>query len=328
MTAAVRIAGFAALLALIFAASTLVGAELDPSVDETDADHQAETETMNGHATTITKTAQVEGHAEANGSGAVGPPGLAVAQDGYRLVPDETTVDSGPAVNYAFRIIDENGATVRDFELEHERRMHLIVIRRDFEHFQHLHPRQLEDGSWEADVDLSQAGVYRVFADFASGGQSLTLASDLFVPGRFDPVPLPPPASTDDAGDGYEVSLDSASPRGGGANQVRFTVRRSGRELDSVEPYLGADGHLVALRENDQAFLHTHPDGEPGGSGPISFQVEYPSAGRYRLFLQFKHQGKVRIASFTQQVDGVNAEAVVEKASKAGGHAEDANHGH
>jgi hypothetical protein len=205
--------------------------------------------------------------------------------------------------------------------------MHLIVIRRDFARFQHLHPRQLEDGSWEVKVDLSQAGVYRVFADFATADRSLTLATDLFVPGRFDPVPLPRPASTDHAGDGYEVSLDSASPRSG-ANQVRFTVSRNGRELDTVEPYLGADGHLVALRENDQAFLHTHPDGEAGGSGPISFEVEYPSAGRYRLFLQFKHQGDVRTASFTQLVDGVNATPAVEKASEASGHAEDANHGH
>jgi hypothetical protein len=88
---------------------------------------------------------------------------------------------------------------------------------------------------------------------------------------------------------------------------VRFTITRDGQELDSVEPYLGADGHLVALREHDQAFLHTHPEGTPGGRGPISFRVEYPSAGRYRLFLQFKHAGEVRTAAFTQRVTGSGA---------------------
>jgi hypothetical protein len=72
--------------------------------------------------------------------------------------------------------------------------------------------------------------------------------------------------------------------------------------VDAVEPYLGADGHLVALREHDQAFLHTHPEGEPGGPGPIEFGVEYPTAGRYRLFLQFKHAGEVHTAEFTQEV--------------------------
>ena len=28
-----------------------------------------------------------------------------------------------------------------------------------------------------------------------------------------------------------------------------------------MEPYLGAKGHLVALREGDLAYLHIHPEG-------------------------------------------------------------------
>ncbi|MDQ3728705.1 MAG: hypothetical protein M3355_03850, partial [Actinomycetota bacterium] len=123
----------------------------------------------------------------------------------------------------------------------------------------------------------------------------------------FDPVPLAAPKASADAGGGYEVTLDSAAPSSGSINPARFTVSKDGRKLDSVEPYLGADGHLVALREHDQAFLHTHPQGEPGGRGPISFAVEYPSAGRYRLFLQFKHGGEVRTAAFTQEVTGAGA---------------------
>jgi hypothetical protein len=30
--------------------------------------------------------------------------------------------------------------------------------------------------------------------------------------------------------------------------------------------------------------------------------TEFPAAGRYRLFLQFKYQGQVRTAEFTRQV--------------------------
>ena len=66
-----------------------------------------------------------------------------------------------------------------------------------------------------------------------------------------------------------------------------------------VEPYLGANGHLVALREGDLAYLHTHPETHSGRR--IAFETEFPSAGRYRLFLQFKHEGKVRTA-FTRRV--------------------------
>ena len=30
--------------------------------------------------------------------------------------------------------------------------------------------------------------------------------------------------------------------------------------------------------------------------------AEFPSAGRYRLYLQFKHDGRVHTAAFTQEV--------------------------
>ncbi len=55
----------------------------------------------------------------------------------------------------------------------------------------------------------------------------------------------------------------------------------------TVEPYLGARGHLVALREGDGAYLHVHPlDEDASGRGPVRFATSFPTAGRYRLFLQ------------------------------------------
>ena len=61
--------------------------------------------------------------------------------------------------------------------------------------------------------------------------------------------------------------------------------------MKDIEPYLGARGHLVALREGDLAFLHVHPESEASEGSDIRFAVEYPSEGRYRLFLQFKLDG-------------------------------------
>lgn len=296
MSVAARLAGFAVILGVVFAAATLAGAEIDPSVDESSDDHE-------------TEAVDVAGHETASPSAAL--PGLAVAEGGYRLVPERTALVRGSATPFRFRIVDAEGQTVDDFELEQSRRMHLIVVRRDFAGFQHLHPRQLADGSWEVDINLPEGGVYRAFADFETGGETLTLGTDLFVPGPFEPAPLPAVASTSDAGAGYEVSLSSARPQAGGTTDVRFTVGRDGQDADSVEPYLGADGHLVVLREHDQAYLHTHPESEPGGPGPITFGVEYPSAGRYRLFLQFRDAEEVRTASFTQEVTGP-ASATVE----------------
>lgn len=38
-------------------------------------------------------------------------------------------------------------------------------------------------------------------------------------------------------------------------------------------------------------------------SGAISFQTEFPTEGRYRLFLQFNDEGEVHTADFTLGVD-------------------------
>ena len=85
----------------------------------------------------------------------------------------------------------------------------------------------------------------------------------------------------------------------------RRALERQGEPVE-VEPYLGADGHLVALREGDLAFLHVHPveGGDP--AEPIRFETEFPTAGSYRLFLQFKHEGAIETAEFTTEA----AEAV------------------
>lgn len=309
MSAPARIGGFAALLAVVFAAAALAGSKLDPKVETTSEHEETEmseqaTSTNDAHEGSSEESAGAHG----GSTSAAAIPGLAVADSGLRLVPAETRLASGEGEEFSFRIVDDDGETVRRFEIEHRRPMHLIAVRRDFANFQHVHPRQLADGSWQVELDLEPAGAYRVFADFATDGKSLTLATDVFAAGEFRPQPLPEPANTAGAGGGYEVALESPAPKAGSTSPTEFTVSRNGRELESVEPYLGADGHLVALREHDQAFLHTHPEGEPGGSGPISFAVEYPTAGRYRLFLQFKHDGEVHTAAFTQEV-GRDADA-------------------
>jgi hypothetical protein len=100
----------------------------------------------------------------------------------------------------------------------------------------------------------------------------------------------------------------------GKSSKVTLTVTKDGREVTDLQPYLGAYGHLVALRGGDLAYLHVHPEGEPGDGrtapGPaVTFFAEVPSAGNYRLFLDFQHQGKVRTAEFTVGTTGAPAAA-------------------
>jgi hypothetical protein len=293
-----RITAFALALGAAFAVAFLVGSAFEPAATEAGGGHGEMT--SGGHVEAVHR-----GHAgEAQGGhmdeGAEATPGLAVAAGGYALDLAPTQLAADTRTQLRFRIEDEGGATVREFDLKHERRLHLIVVRRDGTGFQHLHPEMGADGTWTVPLTLPAAGVYRAFADFSVAGEPLTLATDLFVPGRFEPRPFPPPVQSA-AVDGYEVRLADGALHAGVPAQLRFTVSRGGQPV-VLEDYLGARGHLVALREGDLAFLHVHPDGEETAADVIPYEAEFPSAGRYRLYLQFKHQGQVRTAPFTVEV--------------------------
>ncbi|MGH8828486.1 MAG: hypothetical protein ACRDVZ_13015, partial [Jiangellaceae bacterium] len=132
----------------------------------------------------------------------------------------------------------------------------------------------------------------------------LTLGTDVTVAGEFAPVPLPAAGSSSSV-DGYEVTLQG-TPTADSESELAFSVTKDGAPVHDLEPYLGAFGHLVSLRTGDLAYLHTHPAeeahaGEQGGPD-VEFSAEFPTAGTYRLFLDFQHGGSVHTAEFTVTV--------------------------
>ena len=269
MRAGVRVGSFGALLVAIFALAVLAGRALDPATE-----------------------AAGSGDHAASGAGGAGGHEAAEAGVGLRLVAQSpTTLTPGRADRLTFRIVDAHGATLRDFETEQARRMHLIVVRRDLRRFQHLHPAQDASGAWTTALTLPDAGVYHAFADFQTGGERTTLGVDLFAGGRFEPLALPAPSHVAATG-GYDVAL-----RDDGGT-LRFTVGRGGEVVTDLQPYLGARGHLVVLRAGDLAYEHVHPVDADG----LTFATDDLQPGRYRLFLQFRHADRVHTAAFTKAV--------------------------
>jgi hypothetical protein len=231
-----------------------------------------------------------------------GAMGVAVDDGDFAITPATVTAAAGAPGRLSFRIVDRKGRVVRDgFQVEAERRMHLIVVRRDLTGYQHLHPTEDADGTWSVPITVADPGVYRVFSDFQRGGTKHVLAADLTVPGSYVPRPVPVPVASTTV-DGFTVGIGSGAIRAGDDGDLAFTVTRGGRPVQDLEHYLGARGHLVALREGDLAYLHMHPHTEAEAPGAIAFRAHFPSAGRYRLFLQFQVGGIVRTAAFTIEV--------------------------
>jgi hypothetical protein len=289
----VRVVAFAAGLAVVFVAALGVGNAVGPVADDA-VTHDEEHTATNADA-------HDGGHASAAGPAAEVPGGLMVSEAGYTLRLAEQEARPGRDVPLSFVIEGPDGEPVTDYEMEHEKELHLIAVRRDLTGFQHVHPERSTAGVWSTDLDLTP-GAWRLFADFkAAGARALTLGTDLAVAGDFRPEP-PVGEIRTALVDGYQVTLDGELDAGADA-ELTLSVSKDGRPVTDLEPYLGAFGHLVALREGDLAYLHVHPDGTPGdGStapGPeVVFYAEVPSDGRYRLYLDFQHDGIVRTAAF------------------------------
>jgi len=279
MNPLVKLAGFAVLMALVFAGAAFAGSLID------------------AHPGKPAEEATTPGMGEMDGA-TMAPQavrGLAVSEGGLTLQLARTTATPGKRFDLAFRIVDRRGQTVRDFDVEHTKRMHFIVVRRDMTGFQHLHPTQSPDGAWTVPISLRDAGSYRVFADFSVNGKPYTLADDVTVDGTVRSHELPGPTDSVDV-DGLRVSLTEGATTAGAESQLAFSVTRDGEPV-AVQDYLGAKGHLVALRQGDLAFLHVHPD-----ENSLRFMAAFPTAGKYRLFLQFQTEGSVHTAAFTREV--------------------------
>lgn len=291
MRTPVKLSAYALGLVAVFAAAAGVGNVVGPSEAAPPASH--DTHSGDGGAEG-TATAQVPG-------------GLQVAQDGYRLVPVTGALAVGGEQPFAFRVLGPDGEPVTKYTTSHDKDLHLIVVRRDLSGFQHVHPTLGADGTWSLPLSVATPGQYRVFADFqpAARDEGLTLGVDVPAAGDYQPRPLPAPDRVAEV-DGYTVTL-AGDLTPGTSSKLTLSVSKGGAPVTDLQPYLGAYGHLVALRDGDLAYLHVHPDGAPGdgrtAAGPaVTFFAEVPSAGAYRLYLDFQHGGKVRTAEFTVTV--------------------------
>ncbi|MGK8521443.1 hypothetical protein ACRS6B_07720 [Nocardia asteroides] len=288
MNASTKFGGFALGLAAIFGVALATGSIVGPEPTEPAA-HDATAHDDRGKAPSDAQ-----------------PGGTMATDRGYTLRLDTTQTTAAANVPLRFRVLDRDGKAVTRYVRSHDKDLHLIVVRRDMVAYQHVHPVLDGDGTWSAPLDLTRAGDYRVFADFTpEGGADLTLGADLRVAGAYDPRQLPAATPTATVGD-YTVELDGVVVPGR-TSTVTLSVSRAGKPVTDLQPYLGAYGHLVALRAADLGYLHVHPEGHPGdgvtAAGPgITFAVTAPSAGDYRLFLDFQHDGVVRTAEFTLTV--------------------------
>ncbi len=297
MKAPARLSLYGLILVAVFAVAGFTANAVVPEdtvqawVEETPEDHHGTDEHDEGD--------EMNGGHEGHEADAVSL-GLGLARDGYQLSEVSAPTGTDDEGELTFAVRGSDGHPVTDFELDHEQEMHLIAVRADGQHFAHVHPERDEDGTWSTPWQWEAAGTYRVFADFVPSetGEGLTLSTTVQIDGDYASVPAELTAQT--TVNGFDVAVEGDLVVGS-ASELTMTVTREGEPVTALEPYLGAFGHLVALRDGDLAYLHVHPHGDAPDAGETSgpeivFEATAPTEGRYLLYLDFQVDGQVHTA--------------------------------
>lgn len=204
------------------------------------------------------------------------------------------------------QVTDVNGQTVHDFELSHEKLMHLIIVNKDLSYFNHLHPEWDGEETFIVDTNFPKGGEYKVFADVVpKGGSGTTVSGWVKVDGETKPqVSVTADGELIKVTDDKEVILTLSSTKARDEATLTFTVKdeKTKEGISNLEQYLGAVGHVVILSEDAEQYLHVHPT-DAKASGPDAiFTTAFPNSGMYKIWGQFQHEGKVFTVSYVVEI--------------------------
>ena len=212
----------------------------------------------------------------------------------------------GDHVQLAFRVVDpKTGKLVQKFEIVHEKFFHLFLVSQDLQHFTHDHPKLGPDGIFRFDMVFPKPGLYRLLGDFYPAGATPQLiAKTVIVPVKpGDQLEITPVTLVADLLANHcqnmdvELVTEPAQPIAGQKTLLFFRLKPA----DGLEKYLGAWGHMLAASDDLIDMIHTHPFLADGGDRE-QFNLIFPRARTFRVWVQFQRQGVVNTAAFNVPV--------------------------
>ena len=224
----------------------------------------------------------------------------------FRAEPRQ--IPAGREITLQFRILDpKTSQPITHFNVVHEKLFHLFLVSQDLEYFSHEHPVLGADGWFALKTRLPKPGTYRLLADFDPVDGTPQLAAKTFSTAGFT-APLETSIAHPGADLGpkqganlrAELRMEPAQPIAGRKTMLFLTVQPS----DGLERYIGAWAHLLAVSDDMIDMIHSHPFTADGGPA-MQFNLFFPRAATYRVWIQLQRKGVVNTVSFTIPVQGL-----------------------
>lgn len=242
------------------------------------------------------------GHGEhEESSSELGPLEVSWSYDGENISPEQE-------LEMKVHIAIADGTAVGKFTVNHEKLLHLIIVSEDLSYFRHLHPEYTGEGNFVITTSFPEAGRYKLISDFIPEKSHEVTAMEWVEVGEGEHEHhlqgLQPDVDLYQVVEGKAVGLQFDSLIAGENTTLSFTVADADTKepIEDLEPYLGAVGHVVILSEDIEEYLHVHPLDE-GDTGPeAQFMTTFPEPGLYKIWGQFRHEGKVFTVPYVVEV--------------------------
>ena len=214
---------------------------------------------------------------------------------------------AGKPTTLKIMIHGADGEMVKNFEVVHEQKVHLILVRDGLDQFAHIHPEVDSAGNATVSYTFPTGGTYWLYADHKPTGKEQTTATaQVKIEGDIPPIPaLTPDVSGEIAGDGLRAKVAIEGAKGGGEATITFDLTDStGQPVKDLQPYMGAMGHLVVLSSDGKQYVHAHPaDAKTGKSSRVVFMAHIMEPGLYKGWGQFRRLDTVRVVPFVFKVN-------------------------
>ncbi len=227
------------------------------------------------------------------------------AENRIVLEPDLTSVSAG-MIAYKFQLIDtETSRLVGDSDLSmaHERKLHLVIYDSSLNEFQHIHP-EFDGSFWSISAQFLVNGDYWVWAqgELAVDGTEFSTSSKISVSGGVAAWPTPPALSDMRSGlSGIsKINLSSNKVTAGKMAMLDLTMTRTDGSNPQLSPYMGAFAHVIATPDDGDSLIHVHPVSTGHNKGML--HATFPSAGLYRLWIQFIDDGNLKVIPVSVKV--------------------------
>jgi hypothetical protein len=218
----------------------------------------------------------------------------------HKTVDGESEVDPLIEVDkdqLTITLVDEVNQPVTELEINHEKIVHLIIVDEHLNVYSHLHPEEVAPGQFKVNHGLKD-GNYKAFVDIKPTNLSYTVHPINFAIGEAEQGhqhdTLDPDVELTQTVNGHEVTMYPSSLKIDEPVQLIFEL-----DIEKLEPYLGAMGHVVILDEQANNYLHVHPVNE---EEPI-FETTFTEPGIYKIWAEFQQNGIVNVYPFVVEIE-------------------------